>query len=73
LIPRIELKTLEEMTQYPQIMNFNNLAIHNALRAESELGYWVESGRYWEESGQFDGEKLRAIDSLWLESLAAAV
>lgn len=73
LIPRIELKALEEMTQTSPTMIFNNLAVKNALRAESELGYWVESGRYWEESEQFDSEKLRAIDALWLETATEAV
>jgi hypothetical protein len=73
LIPRIELKALEEMTQTSPTMIFNNLAVKNAMRAESELGYWVESGRYWEESEQFDSEKLRAIDALWLETASEAV
>jgi hypothetical protein len=66
LIPRIELQTLEEMTKNPPIIIFNNLAVQNALRAESELGYRVESGRYWEKCEQFDRHKLHAIDTLWL-------
>jgi hypothetical protein len=66
LIPRIELQTLERMTNRPATNIFNNLAVHTALRAESELGYQVESGRYWEEYEQFDCDKLNAIDALWL-------
>ena len=66
LIPRIELQTLERMTNRPATNIFNNLAVHTALSAESELGYQVESGRYWEEYEQFDCDKLNAIDALWL-------
>jgi hypothetical protein len=44
----------------------NAQAVQNALQAESALGYWVESGRYWEETEKFDSAKLRAIDELWL-------
>jgi len=73
LIPRIELQTLEEMTQNPPAIVFNNLAVQNALRAESELGYRVESGRYWEKCEQFDSHKLHAIDALWLRIASQAV
>ena len=73
LIPRIELQTLEEMTQNPPTIIFNNLAVQNALRAESELGYRVESGRYWEKCEQFDSHKLHAIDALWLRIASQAV
>jgi hypothetical protein len=66
LFPRIELQTLEEMTQNPPTTIFNKLAVENALRAESELGYMVESGRYWEKYDQLDSHKLHAIDALWL-------
>ncbi len=73
LIPRIELQTLEDMTQNPPTIIFNNLAVQNALRAESELGYRVESGRYWEKHEQFDSHKLHAIDALWLRIASQAV
>jgi hypothetical protein len=73
LVPRIELHTLEHMTQKPPTMNFDALAVQEALRAESELGYWVESGRYWDESNRFDSKKLNAIDALWLDTGAVTV
>jgi hypothetical protein len=73
LLPRIELQTLHEMTQKPSIVNFDAMAVQEALRAESELGYWVESGRYWEESDKFDSKKLNEIDALWLDTSAVAV
>ena len=73
LIPRIELQTLERMTNRPATNIFNNLAVHTALRAESELGYWVESGRYWEKYEQFDSHKLQEIDALWLKTVSESV
>lgn len=65
-VPRMSRDLLERMTQpiYPQ--GIDHEAVRLALQAESDLGYWVESGRYWEEPERFDREKLRAIDSLWL-------
>jgi hypothetical protein len=66
LLPRIEWQELESMTHAPRPQTQNTEAVDSALQAESELGYWVESGRYWEESEKFDSAKLRAIDALWL-------
>jgi hypothetical protein len=61
------------MTQSSTTSAFNNLAVQDALRAESELGYWVESGRYWEKYEQFDSHKLQEIDALWLRSVKTAL
>jgi hypothetical protein len=45
-------------------------AVRDALQAEEDLGYMVPSGRYREVADNFDKDKLRAIDSLWLSTLA---
>jgi hypothetical protein len=73
LLPRIELQTLEAMTQNSPTNPFNNISVQDALRAESELGYWVESGRYWEKYEQFDSHKLQEIDALWLKTVSESV
>jgi hypothetical protein len=73
LLPRIDLKALEAMTQTSPTTTFNHLAVQDALRAESELGYWVESGRYWEKYEQFDSHKLQEIDALWLSTISKTV
>lgn len=73
LLPRIELQTLEAMTQNSLTTTFDNMAVQDALRAESELGYWVESGRYWERYEQFDSRKLQEIDALWLRTVSESV
>lgn len=71
--PRMELQALEYMTQNPPIIRFNELAIQNTLLAESELGYMVSSGKYWETYEQFDSIKLKEIDALWLRIASQAV
>jgi hypothetical protein len=73
LLPRIELQTLEAMTQTSPTTTFNDIAVQDALRAESKLGYWVESGRYWEKYEQFDSLKLQEIDALWLRTVSESV
>lgn len=37
-----------------------------ALKREDALGYFVPSGRYWEEADRFDPAELRRLDMLWL-------
>ncbi len=64
--PRMAFASLETMSQRPDIGTPLPCAVESALSAESDLGYWVESGRYWEEVGRFDKKKLRDIDDLWL-------
>jgi hypothetical protein len=54
------------MTERPCFEVQEPSAVQTALRAEADLGYWVASGRYWEEHDRFDGQKLRDIDALWL-------
>ena len=36
-----------------------------ALASEADLGYYVPSGRYWEQHGRFDAGKLAELDGLW--------
>lgn len=44
--------------------------VDEALRRESELGYVVPSGRYWEEAGRFDVAALDRLDATWLAAAA---
>ena len=73
LLPRIELQILEAMKQNSHTTAFNHMAVQEALDAESELGYWVESGRYWEKYEQFDSHQLQQIDALWLRTVSESV
>lgn len=39
-----------------------------ALALETELGYVVPSGRYWEEAERFDPAEIDRLDRLWLQA-----
>ena len=45
---------------------FDGALAEAALAREAELGYFVPSGRYWEEAHRFDPAEIDALDSLWL-------
>ena len=66
LIPRIKLQALQDRDYKPEKLPINTEAVKAALLAESQLGYWVPSGKYWEEAERFDKLKLSHIDALWL-------
>ncbi len=42
--------------------------VNKALSYERELGYFVESGKYWKYFDQFDSNKIDKLDALWLAS-----
>lgn len=45
-------------------------AVAAARQAEAEAGYFVESGRYWEQSDRFDPEVIDRIDALWRDAFS---
>jgi hypothetical protein len=49
-----------------QRQSINPQALRAALHRESELGYMVQSGRYWEVRASLDAAKLAALDRQWL-------
>ncbi len=49
-----------------QRLRLDPLALRCALQRESELGYMVQSGRYWEVRSTLDAGKLNALDQQWL-------
>ena len=64
--PRLAFEDLALMNQRPSHETHHATSVETALRAEADVGYWVESGRYWEEHDHFDRQILRDIDALWL-------
>ena len=64
--PRLAFEDLASMNQSPSHETQHATSVEAALRAEADVGYWVPSGRYWEEHDRFDRQTLRNIDSLWL-------
>jgi hypothetical protein len=47
---------------------FDLEAMGEAERREAALGYFVASGRYWEDADRFDAAALRDVDALWLKA-----
>lgn len=61
VFPRVSRGQLGHVT--PQIYCPDLTA--EAMNREAELGYFVESGRYWEHLDQFDPSELAKLDALW--------
>lgn len=67
VFPRAELSSLED--QKP--VSFDKDAIASAQSEERALGYFVASGRYWEEENKFDPVEIDRIDAVWRQLHAA--
>lgn len=63
LTPRGHAQRLEALTA-----RFDLDAMGAAERREAELGYFVPSGRYWQEADRFDAAALSALDEVWLRA-----
>lgn len=61
--------TRRRLEQAP-LADFSGLAAAEA--AERQLGYFVASGRYWEQQSRFDAKELDRIDQLWLGQVPVA-
>ena len=57
--------------QGPQPLPFgvDQEAMQKALLRERALGYYVPSGRYWQELESFDIEALKSLDQMWLAAV----
>ena len=66
MVPRVTLQALQDRDYKPKKLPISTQAVKAALLAESQLGYWVPSGKYWEEIERFNKLKLSHIDALWL-------
>lgn len=67
VFPRVGLGALGRVS----LPDFDAEVVTEALARETELGYIVPSGRYWEEIDRFDPAALRALDALWLRAASA--
>jgi hypothetical protein len=76
VFPRRDFAALRAITtrQHASLLRkmqsqFNTQKIQMAQELESQLGYMVPSGRYWEIADRFDASQLQKIDDLWLGAL----
>ena len=53
----------------PAPFGIDQEAVQIALMRERALGYYVPSGRYWQELERFDVEALKSLDQLWLAAV----
>ena len=51
----------------------NGKAIEAALKLETELGYFVLSGRYWKVSNLIEREQMKKLDELWMSAVPEAL
>ena len=73
LFPRISIQQLIECTDIEVKLTstrhrFDLAQINRALRLELELGYYFQSGRYWEHLKDISAKQCLAVDHLWLSS-----
>jgi hypothetical protein len=73
VFPRRDFATLHTITtrQHASMLRkmqsrFSIDKLQTAQALEAQLNYTTPTGRYWENEGQFDADKLRALDNLWL-------
>ena len=66
LFPRANYDELRSDLPPPMI---NDYLFEMAEKAERELGYMVEDGKYWAHSQAFDENALAKIDRLWLNAV----
>lgn len=74
LFPRISIQQLSkcadiEVELNPNMNRFDLAQINRAIRLELELGYYFESGRYWEHLKDISAKQCLAIDNLWLSAV----
>ena len=53
----------------PQPFKVDKNKLIQANEKETALGYFVESGRYWEESSRFEKHEIDLLDALWMETV----
>jgi hypothetical protein len=70
VFPRATIAGLRDMaTRHPVL---DQQAIRAAKQEEARLGYFVESGRYWQVQDRFDPACIDALDALWLAAFEAS-
>lgn len=62
VFPRAGVADLPHLSPAP----FDPRSAARAEALEDALGYFVPSGRYWEEAHRFDPARIDALDALWL-------
>jgi len=75
LFPKV---TIQELSEYEDVEvelklamdRFDTDQIDQAKRLELDLGYYFESGRYWEHLQEISAKQCLAVDRLWMDGLS---
>ena len=59
-----------EFAQHP-VATCDDATVSRALAAEADAGFYVPSGRYWEEEERFETDVIDRIDTQWLDTTRA--
>ena len=49
--------------------DIDETTVADCLHTETNLGYFVEDGRYWRVADQFDPAQLKQLNELWLRAI----
>ena len=69
VFPRMSVTALTAGNAQPPAGTIDDDQITIALKREAELGYYVPSGRYWDDISQFDKNALIQLDALWMNTI----
>ena len=56
-----------------EFLILNQKSIEAALKLETELGYFVLSGRYWKVSNLIERRQMQKLDELWISAVPKAL
>lgn len=71
VFPSVDLDTAAIENAEPA--HFDEPIATRAQQHEADLGYVVESGRYWDHDGHFDAKALDRIDEMWMNAAGLTV
>lgn len=69
IFPRMSITALALGDAHPPTHMIDEAQIAIALIRESQLGYHVPNGRYWDDPSQFDKDALMQLDALWMNTI----
>lgn len=72
IFPRHSITALAAHDENIPASQIDDEQIAIALHKETELDYYVPSGRYWEDISQFDKDALLQLDGLWMNTIKDA-
>jgi len=70
VFPRLKIADLYQNNKLP-CRKIRHDKIQMALDIESDLGYFVEDGKYWKKMNLFDSNEIEKLDNIWLSTVVS--